>query len=202
MPTLSISLCKFIRQGFCRDRLGDVNRCESMIDFAIVVENLRESTWIYVNEFKNLVQLSWAFRVLVESAKYALVGCAENALDVQKLQWLSVQKMHWMCRFCSGWVCRVCTGWSWMWLSLWGLREFSTQEKLLRVWGLCELSECSKVRANFSTSSPCKGWTQTDPSWLRPLLSREDVLHEISLYMWPCGKSRPSQARLVLGSLV
>ena len=71
-----------------------MNRCESMIDFAIVVENLRE--------FKNLVQLSWAFRVLVESAKYALVGCAENALDMQKLQWLSVQKMHWTCRNCSG----------------------------------------------------------------------------------------------------
>ena len=69
---------------------------------------------IYVNprEFKNLVQLSWAFRVLVESAKYALVGCAENALDVQKLQWLSVQKMHCVCRICSGLVCRVCTGWS------------------------------------------------------------------------------------------
>ena len=47
-----------------------------------------------MNEFKNLVQLSWAFRVLVESAKYALVGCAENALDMQKLQWLSVQKVH------------------------------------------------------------------------------------------------------------
>ena len=71
-----------------------MNRCESMIDFAIVVENLRE--------FENLVQLSWAFRVLVESAKYALVGCAENALDMQKLQWLSVQKMHWTCRNCSG----------------------------------------------------------------------------------------------------
>ena len=71
-----------------------MNRCESMIDFAIVVENLRE--------FKNLVPLSWAFRVLVESAKYALVGCAENALDVQKLQWLSVQKMHCVCRNCSG----------------------------------------------------------------------------------------------------
>ena len=71
-----------------------MNRCESMIDFAIVVENLRE--------FKNLVPLSWAFRVLIESAKYALVGCAENALDMQKLQWLSVQKMHWTCRNCSG----------------------------------------------------------------------------------------------------
>ena len=52
-----------------------MNRCESMIDFAIVVENLRE--------FKNLVQLSWAFSVLVESAKYALVGCAVNALDIR-----------------------------------------------------------------------------------------------------------------------
>ena len=40
--------------------------------------------------------------MLVESAKYALVGCAENALDMQKLQWLSVQKMHWTCRNCSG----------------------------------------------------------------------------------------------------
>ena len=43
MPTLSISFyANLSDRDFCRDMLGDVNRCESVIDIAIAVENLRE----------------------------------------------------------------------------------------------------------------------------------------------------------------
>ena len=59
-----------------------------------------------------------------------------------------------------------------------GTYRIFQSRKLLRVWGLCELSECSKVRANFSLHPPhARVGPRLTPAGSGPLLSREDVLH-------------------------